>query len=226
MLSLTIGGLKAWGSLSATSFQEESRRGVWRSAWTMEGAFRRNYIDQTTQSYRDRGERVSFLSGETTVAWNGATGYMLSYEEGQNNFLLENRNDFGQIGKTFSDLETSTDRLDVDVTYRRLLRRFRADPFVSTGVSTAFRKADDTRPFLHRGSVGFQFQLSPKTVVRFAGRGQRDYTVDENDYGAEVSLTYRTRLPQGRVSPKVFGGGRPARVWGYSSSGCVGIGFP
>jgi hypothetical protein len=57
--------------------------------------------------------------------------------------------------------------------------------------------------------VGFQKRLYRRVVVRFAGRGQRNYTAKETDYGAEISLDYRRRLPQGgrfRSNTKSFFG--------------------
>jgi len=195
--SLTIAGLKAWGTLSATSFQDLDRRGIWRSGWAIEGAFRRNYIDATTLDYRSQGERVSFLSGETSVAWNTASRFFLGHEVGQHVFLFENANDFGQIGNTFGDLETSTDRMDADLTYRYRIRNLKIDPFASAGISTAFHKEDDKRPFLLRMSAGFQFQAFRGAVIRFAGRAQRDYSNDEDDYGAEIGMTYQTQFRDG-----------------------------
>lgn len=195
--SLTVAGLKTWGTLSAASFDDRSPRGIWRSGWAVEGAFRRNYIDQTTLSYRDQGERVSFLSGETSVAWNGASRYFLGYEVGSHVYLFENATDFGQIGSTFGDLETSTDRIDADLTYRYRTENLKVDPFVSSGVSTAFGSSDGERPFLIRGSAGFQFRPFTGTTVRFAGRAQRNTTAGENDYGAEIAVNYQTHLTQG-----------------------------
>ncbi|MDA0748509.1 MAG: hypothetical protein O2954_18475, partial [bacterium] len=167
------------------------------SGWSVEGAFRRNYVNATTEEYRTRKERVSFLSGETSIAWNSASRYFLGYESGPHVVLFENTADFGQLGGSFSDLETSTDRLDADVTYRRRIEGLKADPFVSSGISTAFSKTDDTRPFLWRSSLGFQRNLTPNLVGQFAGRGQRNYTTHEDDYGAEIVLKYQRLLPQG-----------------------------
>jgi 5'-nucleotidase/UDP-sugar diphosphatase len=204
--------LSAWlkaGSLSPSDFVALDRQGVWRSGWTLEGAFRRNYINDTTTLYRAQNERVSFLSGETSIAWNSATRYFLSREAGPNVIQFENTTDFGQLGGSFSDLETSTDRFDADITYRRRTKGLKVDPYVSTGISTAFSTNGGSRPFLWRSSVGFQKRLYRRLVVRFAGRGQRNYAADETDYGAEISMEYQRRLPQGgrfRSNTKSFFG--------------------
>ncbi|MBM4029674.1 MAG: hypothetical protein FJ280_30385, partial [Planctomycetes bacterium] len=147
--------------------------------------------------YKDQGERVSFLRGETSVAWNGATRYFLGYELGPHVLLLENSTDFGQLGKSFGNLETVSDRLDSDATYRYRIESLKVDPVASTGVSTAFTRSAGSRPFRMRGSAGFQKRLRRVVVIRFAGRGQRDFVVNENDYGAEVTLTYRNRMRSG-----------------------------
>jgi 2',3'-cyclic-nucleotide 2'-phosphodiesterase (5'-nucleotidase family) len=42
--SLTSAGLEAWGTLSSASFWEFNLKPVWRSTWSLEGSFNRNYI--------------------------------------------------------------------------------------------------------------------------------------------------------------------------------------
>lgn len=195
--SLVVGGLKVWRPLMAASFGVLDRKPVWLSGWSVEGAFRRNYVNSTAEEYRDRNERVSYLRGETSIAWNAATDYYLGYEAGPNVLLFENATDFGQIGASFDDLETSTDRFDADLTYRRRIPGLKADPYLSTGISTALTAGNGSRPFLWRNSAGFQKRLGRYTVGQFAARLQRNYAADESDFGAEVNLTYQRGLPQG-----------------------------
>ena len=206
--SLVVAELKAWGAsgvaLSSQHYDRLNRKGIWRSGWAMEGAFRRNYIDGTAGAYGDRGETVSFLRGETSVAWNGASRYFLSYELGSHVMMFENSTDFGQVGESFGNLETVSDRLDADATYRYRIESLKVDPVASTGVSTAFTRSGGSRPFQLQGSAGFQKSLPRGVVVRFAGRGQRDFVAKENDYGTEVTLTYRRRIRHGgRFDSKV-----------------------
>ncbi len=192
--------LAAWlkgGTLSSAAFRELERKGVWRSGWSVEGAFRRNYVNETTEDYRAQKERVSFLRGETSISWNSATRYFLGYEGGAHGVLFENTTDFGQVGRSLGNLESSSDRLDVDVTYRYRLGGLKVEPILSSGISTAFTRTSGTRPFLWRNSVGFQRRFYQRLVIRFAARGQRNYAADESDFGAEVTLTYQRRLPQG-----------------------------
>jgi len=199
--SLVAAELKAWGAsgvaLSSQHYDRLNRKGIWRSGWGVEGAFRRNYVDRTTGVYQDQGEQVSFLRGETSVAWNGASRYFLSYELGPHVMLFENSADLGQLGESFGNLETVSDRLDADATYRYRIESLKVDPVVSTGVSTAFTRSVGSRPFRMRGSAGFQKPLPRGVVVRFAGRGQRDFVAKVNDYGAEVTLIYRRRIRHG-----------------------------
>jgi 5'-nucleotidase/UDP-sugar diphosphatase len=194
--SLLTNGLKAWGALGSETFSMLDRRRVWRSGWSVEGAFRRNYVDGTAESYQANKERVSFLRGETSVAWNMSTRYYTSYESGPHAVLFENQNDFGQVGTSFGNLETSSDRFDAEVTYRRRIPRWQLHPFVSSGVNTAFTSGNGTRPFQMRSSVGFQRRVG-RIVIQFAGRGQRDFSESQNDFGAEVTATYQRRLQQG-----------------------------
>jgi len=194
--SLLINGLKVWKTLGVDTFSILDRRRVWRSGWSVEGAFRRNYVDRTAAYYRANKERVSFLRGETSVAWNMSTRYYTSYESGPHVVLIENQNDFGQVGTSFGDLETSSDRFDTEVTYRRRILRWQVDPFVSSGINTAFTSGNGTRPFQLRSSLGFQRRVG-RIVFKFAGRGQRDFTESQNDFGAEITATYQRRLQQG-----------------------------
>jgi hypothetical protein len=195
--SLITAGLKAWGTLSSDAFGELDRRGVWRSGWAVEGSFRRNYIDETTRVYRDQGESVSFLSGETSTAWNSATRSFIRYEGGPHGVQLENSADFGQISRTDGGFETSSDRLDADATYNYRFRGLKLEPVVSSGVSTAFTRTAGRRPFLWRASVGFQKRLWGNLNGRFSGRGQRDFVLDQSDYGAEIRLDFSERLRGG-----------------------------
>ena len=194
--SLLINGLKVWGSLGSDTFSILDRRRVWRSGWSVEGAFRRNYIDRTAESYLANNERVSFLRGETSIAWNMSTRYYTSYESGPHAVLFENQNDFGQVGTSFGALETSSDRFDSEITYRRRILRWQLHPFVSSGINTAFTSGNGTRPFQLRSSLGFQRRLG-RIVFKFAGRGQRDFAESQNDFGAEITATYQRRLQQG-----------------------------
>ncbi|MBT3603050.1 MAG: bifunctional metallophosphatase/5'-nucleotidase, partial [Candidatus Latescibacteria bacterium] len=194
--SLLVNGLKAWGTLGPRTFSVLDRRPVWRSGWSVEGAFRRNYVDRTAESYQANKERVSFLRGETSVAWNMSTRYHTSYESGPHAVLFENQNDFGQVGTSFGELETSSDRFDAELTYRRRIQRWQVHPFVSSGINTAFTSGNGTRPFQLRSSLGFQ-RRTGRFVIRFAGRGQRDFAESQSDFGAEISATYQRRLQQG-----------------------------
>ena len=194
--SLLVNGLKVWGTLNSEAFAELDHRRVWRSGWAVEGAFRRNYVDGTAENYRQHRERVSFLRGETSVAWNASTRYFLNYESGPHAVLLENTNDFGQVGTSFGNLETSSDRLDAEVTYRRRIRRWQIHPFVSNGINTTLTSGNGSRPFQLRSSLGFQRRFG-RMVVQFAGRGQQDFAESQTDFGAEVTLNYQRRLQQG-----------------------------
>lgn len=194
--SLLVNGLKAWGTLGPHTFSVLDRRPVWRSGWSVEGAFRRNYVDRTAESYQANKERVSFLRGETSVAWNMSTRYHTSYESGPHAVLFENQNDFGQVGTSFGKLETSSDRFDAELTYRRRIKRWQVHPFVSSGINTAFTSGNGTRPFQLRSSLGFQ-RRAGRLVIRFAGRGQRDFAESQSDFGAEVTATYQRRLQHG-----------------------------
>lgn len=201
--SLLTSGLQAWGTLQTETFSRLDRRRVWRSGWNVEGAFRRNYFDQTAVEYKAKNENVAFLRGETSIAWNTATRYYLRYAFGPHVVLFENNNDFGQIGTSFGSLETASDRWDTKATYRRRIREWQVDPFVSSGMSTALTSGNGSRPFLWRNSLGFQRRFG-RMVMQFAGRGQKDFSENQSDFGAEISLSYSRTLQQnGRLQSRV-----------------------
>lgn len=206
---LVLAGLEAWETLTLEAV-EVSAGGVWRSAWSLEGSFNRNYIDGTTTAYRASGERVSFLSGSTSVAWQAATGLDLGYDVARHAWRLENRAEFGQLGDDFGDLEKSADAFESDLTYRYRARTLKVDPFASVGVGTAFlrtRSSPDTdprRPLLVRASTGIQRQLTRLVTARVGARAQRDFVVDETDLGAEILLEGSTRIrAEGKLSSRV-----------------------
>jgi 2',3'-cyclic-nucleotide 2'-phosphodiesterase (5'-nucleotidase family) len=190
--SLTAAGLEAWETLSSSSFWRLELKPIWRSAWSVEGSFNRNYVDETTAEYRAQGERVSFLRGETRSAWKTTTRYQLGHETSRSATTFESLADYGRVAG-----ETTSDQFDADVTHRRRATKLKADPFVSAGFGTAFTKSDEGRPYQARASAGFQRRLSKGWVAQFAARGQRDFGEEQSDYGAEVTLNYRVRLRQG-----------------------------
>ena len=190
--SLTVAGIKAWGTLSSASFWELNLKPIWRSSWSVAGSFNRNYIDRTTVSYRSQGERVSFLRGETSFAWKATSRYLLGYESSRSATTFESRADFGRVAG-----ETTSDQFDVDVTHGRRVHNLKADPFVSTGFGTAFTQSGEGRPYQARASAGFERRFLSKWVAQFAAKGQRDFGEDQSDYGAEITLDYEVRLRQG-----------------------------
>lgn len=190
--SLTAAGLEAWETLSNSSFWRLELKPVWRSAWSVEGSFNRNYVDATTARYRAQGERVSFLRGETRSAWKTTTRYQLGYETSRSATSLEALADYGRVAG-----ETTSDQFDADVTHRRRAPSLKADPFVSAGLGTAFTKIDGGRPYQARASAGFQRRFYRRWVAQFAARGQRDFAENQSDYGAEVTLNYQVRLKEG-----------------------------
>lgn len=190
--SLTAAGLRAWGTLSSTTFRELDVKPVWRSVLSVEGSFNRNYIDSTTVQYRDAGEKVSFLRGETSFAWKETTRYLLAYETSGSVTSLDVLGDFGRVAG-----ETTSDQLDTEVSHRWRGLSFGADPFVSAGFRTAFTEGAGGRPYQARGSAGFQRRFWTRWVGEFAARGQRDFNEDQSDYGAEISMNYRIRLKTG-----------------------------
>lgn len=169
-------------------------RRIWRANWGIEGAFNRNYIDATTLAYRANNERVSFLSGETSVSWNADVQWALVRDSGQHIWRLENRMSFGQVGTTFGDLEKSEDQFDADLIYVYRARNFAAEPFGSIGYSTAITATDGQRPKLVRSSAGFQRRVRQAIMVRVGARAQRDLVADENDVGFELGLDMRRNL--------------------------------
>ena len=190
--SLTAAGLEAWGTLSSSSFWRLDLKPVWRSAWSVEGSFNRNYVDQTTVNYRNQGERVSFLRGETQSAWKTTTRFQLGYETSRSATSMEALADYGRVAG-----ETTSDQFDADVTHRRRAPNLKADPFVSAGFGTAFTRSDGGRPYQARASAGFQRRFYKRWVAQFAARGQRDFAEKQSDYGAEITLNYQVRLKQG-----------------------------
>ncbi len=196
LLSLLVNALKVWGTMSSETFATLDHRRVWRTGWAVEGAFRRNYVDGTAENYRQNREHVSFLRGETSIAWNISTRYFFSYESGLHALLLENINDFGQIGTSFGNLETSSDRLNVEMTYRRRMRHWLIHPFVRNGMNTTLTSGNGNRPFLLRSSLGFQRRFG-HLIVQFAARAQRDFVGGQSDIGAEITLNYQRRLRYG-----------------------------
>ena len=172
--SLTSAGLEAWGTLSSSSFWRLELKPVWRSAWTIEGSFNRNYVDETTADYRAQGERVSFLRGETQSAWKTTTRYQLGYETSHSATTLESLADYGRVSG-----ETTSDQFDADITHRRRATKLKADPFVSAGLGTAFTKSDGGRPYQARASAGFERRFYKRWVAQFAARGQRDFSENQ-----------------------------------------------
>ena len=195
---LVIATLKEKGSLSSESFSDLDRQGVWRSGWSLDGAFDQNYVDGTTVAYRAQDEQVPFLGGETSVAWNVASRFSLDYEVGRHVMLLASRTEFGQLGSTFSDLASSSDQIDAELDYRYRSQALDVDPFVSSGLNTAFTRIDGRRPVIVRGSVGVQKGfLREEVTARLAGRGQRDLFAEVTDLGVEVTLGLQHKLRPG-----------------------------
>lgn len=196
--------LQERGTLTPSDFRQLNRKGIWRSAWEVEGAFERNFIDQTTMAYRNLNESVSFLSGATTISWNSVLRYSVGYEVGPHATLLQTVMDFGQIGQSFGNLKKSSDQIDSELSYHYRTRSGNFDPFVSTGLNTAFTRNSGQRPILVRNSLGFQKIFRQRLLVRFAGRGQRDFFVDASDFGGEVTLEVTQPLQTGgRVTSRV-----------------------
>ena len=189
--------LQDQGTLSSKAYRSAGRRGIWHSGWEIAGAFERNFVDETTESYRAQNETAPFLSGTTTVAWNSAMRYFLEYETSAHVLRYQNGLDFGQIGRSFGDLTPSSDQIDAEVRYQYRTRKGKIDPFVSTGINTAFTHTNGQRPMLVLGSVGFQRLFFRRLVVRLAGRGQRDFAADKNDFGTELSLEMTQSLKSG-----------------------------
>ena len=191
--SLTASGLEAWGTLSSSSFWRLDLKPVWRSSWSLEGSFNRNYVDDTATNYR-----VSFLRGETRSAWKTSTRYQLGYETSRSATTLESLADYGRVAG-----ETTSDQFESDVTHRRRAPNLRVDPFVSAGLGTAFTKrsfgngGESGRPLQIRASTGFERKFWKRWVAQFAFRAQRDLDEDQSDYGAEAKVNYQVHLKQG-----------------------------
>lgn len=195
---------QAHGVLTLETYGTGNRRGIWHSGWEIEGAFERNYVDKTTEAYRAQNETAPFLTGATTVAWNGAMNYLLEYDTGPHVIRYQNGMHFSQTGRSFGDLTPSTDQIDTEVRYQYHTRKGKIDPFVSTGVNTAFTRTNGQRPMLVLGSVGFQHLFFRQLVVRLAGRSQRDFAADKNDFGAELTLEMTQPLKSGsRLNTRV-----------------------
>ena len=191
--SLTAAGIEAWGTLSSSSFWRLDLKPIWRSAWSLEGSFNRNYVDDTATQYR-----VSFLRGETRSAWKTSTRYQLGYETSRSATTLESLADYGRVAG-----ETTSDQFESDVTHRRRASNLKVDPFVSAGLGTAFTKrsfgngGESVRPLQIRASTGFERRFLKRWVAQFAFRAQRDLDEDQSDYGAEAKINYQVRLKQG-----------------------------
>lgn len=176
--------------------------GIWHMNWTVKGAFNRNYIDGTTLAYRAQRERVSFLSGKTSLAWHTTMNLMVVRDMGKQLLTLDQSLAIGQVGTTFGDLTRSEDQLETDLIYRYRTQSV-ADPFVLAGYSTALSRVDGQRPRLLRGSMGFQRRFGRTLTVRLGARGQRDLAVEANDIGVEVYLDYRRSLGSGKFRSRV-----------------------
>ena len=176
--------------------------GIWHMNWTVKGAFNRNYIDGTTLAYREQKERVSFLSGKTSLAWNTTMNLMVVRDMGKQVLTLEQSLAIGQDGTTFDDLTRSKDQLETDLIYRYRTQSV-ADPFVLAGYSTALSQIDGQRPKLLRGSLGFQRRFGRTLTVRLGARAQRDLAVDATDLGLVVGLNYRRSLGSGNFRSRV-----------------------
>ena len=176
--------------------------GIWHMNWTVKGAFNRNYIDGTTLAYRAQRERVSFLSGRTSLAWHTTMNLMVVRDMGKQVLTLDQSLVIGQVGTAFDNLTRSEDQLETDLIYRYRTQSV-ADPFVLAGYSTALREVEGQRPRLMRGSMGFQRRFGRRLIVRLGARGQRDLAVDANDIGAEVYLDYRQSLGSGKLRSRL-----------------------
>lgn len=195
--ALLMETLQTGGRLTAASFRQGGRRGIWHSGLQVEGAFERNYIDRTTEAYRAQNEAAPFLSGATTVAWNGALRYFLEREQGPHITRFQNRMDFSQIGKSFGELTPATDQIETELRYRYRTLSNRGDPFVSAGLNTAFTNTGGQRPMQALSTVGFEFQPFESLIARVAGRSQRDFVADQTDLGGELTLEWTRPLPSG-----------------------------
>lgn len=188
--------------LAPDDFTSLRSNGIWHISWTVKGAFNRNYIDGTTLAYREQKERVSFLSGKTSLAWHTTVNLMVVRDMGKQVLTLEQSLAIGQDGTTFDDLTRSKDQLETDLIYRYRTQSV-ADPFVLAGYSTALSQIDGQRPKLMRGSMGLQRRFGRTLTVRLGARAQRDLAVDATDLGLVVGLNYRRSLGSGNFRSRV-----------------------
>jgi 2',3'-cyclic-nucleotide 2'-phosphodiesterase (5'-nucleotidase family) len=190
--------------IGVEDFSDLESQSIWRASWGIDGAFNRNYIDRTTLAYRKQNEKISFLSGETSVSWNAIMQWALTRDMGQHIVRFENRMSFGQVGTTFGDLEKSEDQFDADLTYVYRTRNFVAEPYGSVGYSTAITATDGQRPKLVKSSTGFLRRVKRELLVSLGARAQRDLTLNENDVGFEIGLDVRRKFHQnGQVRSRV-----------------------
>jgi len=182
--------------IGVDDFSDRESQSIWRASWGVDGAFNRNYVDQTTLAYRKQNEKISFLSGETSVSWNAIMQWALTRDMGQHIMRFENRMSFGQIGTTFGDLEKSEDQFDADLTYVYRTKNFVAEPYGSVGYSTAITATDGQRPKLVKSSTGFLRRVGRGLLVSLGARAQRDLTLNENDVGFEIGLDTRRKFSQ------------------------------
>jgi len=190
--------------IGVEDFSDRESQSIWRASWGVDGAFNRNYIDRTTLAYRAQKEKISFLSGETSVSWNAIMQWALTRDMGQHIVRFENRMSFGQIGTTFGDLEKSEDQFDADLTYVYRTKNFVAEPYGSVGYSTAITATDGQRPKLVKSSTGFLRRVKRELLVSLGARAQRDLTLNENDVGFEIGLDVRRKFSQnGQVRSRV-----------------------
>ena len=188
--------------LAPDDFTSLRSNGIWHMNWTVKGAFNRNYIDGTTLTYREQKERVSFLSGKTSLAWHTTMNLMVIRDMGKPVLTLEQSLAIGQVGTAFDNLTRSEDQLETDLIYRYRTQSV-ADPFVLAGYSTALSRVDGQRPKLLRGSMGFRRRFGRTFTIRLGVRGQRDLAIDATDLGLEVSLNYRRSLGSGNFRSRL-----------------------
>jgi 2',3'-cyclic-nucleotide 2'-phosphodiesterase (5'-nucleotidase family) len=213
--ALVDAALQEHGVLSLATFRDVNRAGSWYAGWDVEGAFERNFVDGTTEEYRQQNENVSFLSGATTFAWNSAVRLYAAYQQGVHETRLDHGMDFGQIGRNLDNLTKTSDQIATEVRYRYLTPRSPLNPFISVGANTAFTRSNGQRPLLVRSSLGFQRQVSPRVLVGFAGRSQRDFVVDTNDFGTEITVEVNQTFKTGsrlKIQARSFVGLTDRRV--------------
>lgn len=207
--------IREYNHLSMNTLRRQKPTGSWYAGWDIQGAFERNFVDPTTAKYRGQNEQVSFLSGATSVAWNSAAKLYLAYQRGLHETRLDQVMDFGQVGQNLGKLATSTDQINTELRYRYLASRGGLNPFVSVGSNTAFRRGTRQRPLLLRSSLGLQRQFYHRVTIGFAGRSQRDFVVDVNDFGSELTLELNQTFKTGTrltVQTRAFLGFTDRRV--------------